>query len=46
MCRHYEDNNSVFIGMTKPPKLIGMLDDDELSDIAMEVEEKLQELLG
>lgn len=37
----YEDNNSVFMGMTKPTSLIEMLDDNELSSIAKELEEKL-----
>jgi len=38
----YEDNNSVFIGMLKPTALIGMMDDDELSNIAVEVEKELK----
>lgn len=38
----YEDNNSVFIGMTKPTSLIGMMNDNELSNIALEVEKELK----
>ncbi|MDW7667918.1 MAG: DUF302 domain-containing protein [Bacillota bacterium] len=38
----YEDNNSVFIGMAKPTKLIGMMDDSELSNIAIGIEKGLK----
>lgn len=38
----YEDDNSVFIGMLKPSKIIEMLNDNELSSIAIEVENKLK----
>lgn len=38
----YEDNNSVFIGMIKPTGLIGMMNNDELSSIAIEVENELK----
>jgi uncharacterized protein (DUF302 family) len=37
----YENNDSVFIGMLKPTSLIGMMDNDELSSIAAEVEKDL-----
>lgn len=37
----YEDNNSVFIGMLKPTELIGMMNNNELSYIAAEVEMEL-----
>lgn len=37
----YEDNDSVFIGMLKPTSLTGMIDNDELSSIAAEVEKEL-----
>lgn len=37
----YEDDNSVFIGMIKPTGLIGMMNNDELSSIAIEVENEL-----
>jgi len=37
----YEDNNSVFIGMTKPTKIIEMMDDKELLGVASEVEKVL-----
>lgn len=37
----YEDNNSVFIGMIKPTELIGMMNDAQLSNIAVEVEKEL-----
>ncbi len=38
----YEDRDSIIIGMAKPTKLIGMIDDDGLSDVAMEVEKGLK----
>jgi len=38
----YEDQNSVFIGMPKPTQLIGMIKNDELSNIAVEVENELK----
>lgn len=37
----YENNGSVFIGMLKPTSLIGMIDNDELSGIAADVEKEL-----
>jgi uncharacterized protein (DUF302 family) len=37
----YEDGNSVYIGMTKPTKLIDMMENSELSNIAIEVEKEL-----
>ncbi len=37
----YEDSNSVFIGMTKPTKLIETIEDEDLSDIAMKIEKIL-----
>jgi Uncharacterized conserved protein len=37
----YEDNNSVFIGMLKPTELIEMMNNNELSSIAIEVEREL-----
>lgn len=37
----YENNESVFMGMTKPTSLIEMLGDQELSTLAKELEEKL-----
>ncbi|MDK2919572.1 MAG: hypothetical protein PWQ37_2305 [Candidatus Petromonas sp.] len=42
----YEDNNSVFIGMIKPTQLIGMVDDDQLSNIAVEVERELKSAIN
>lgn len=38
----YEDNNAVFIGMIKPTGLIGMINNDELFNIAVEVENELK----
>lgn len=38
----YEDNNAVFIGMLKPTGLIGMINNDELFNIAIEVENELK----
>lgn len=38
----YEYDNSVFIGMIKPTELIGMIADDQLSSIAIEVEKELK----
>lgn len=38
----YEDNGSVYIGMLKPTALIGMISDNELSNIAAEVEYELK----
>lgn len=38
----YEDNNSVFVGMLNPTGLIEMMDNNELSDIAAEVERELK----
>jgi len=38
----YEHNDSVFIGMTKPTSLIGMMGDNELSNIAVEVDKELK----
>ncbi len=37
----YENNDSVFMGMTKPTSLIEMLGDKELSSTAKELEDKL-----
>ncbi len=41
----YEDNNSVFIGMIKPTMLIEMMDDHEMSNIAMKIEKELKSSL-
>ena len=38
----YEDNSSVFIGMPKPTELIGMIKNNKLADIALEVENQLK----
>jgi len=38
----YEDQDSVYIGMPKPTALIGMIQNDELSNIAIEVENELK----
>lgn len=38
----YEDNSSIFIGMIKPTNLIEMMNDDLLSNIAIEVEKELK----
>ncbi|OLS01638.1 DUF302 domain-containing protein [Tissierella creatinophila] len=38
----YENNNSVFIGMTNPTKLIEMIAGDELVSLAMGVEKELR----
>lgn len=38
----YEDNGSVYIGMLKPTVLIGMINDNELSNIVAEVEYELK----
>jgi len=38
----YEDQGSVFIGMPKPTQLIGMINNNELSNIAVEVEKELK----
>ena len=38
----YEDNNAVFIGMLRPTGLIEMLNNKELSTIALEVENELK----
>lgn len=37
----YEDNNSVFIGMTKPTSLIETIDDNKVTSIATDIEKKL-----
>ena len=38
----YEDNGFVFIGMPKPTELIGMIKDNNLISIALEVENELK----
>jgi len=38
----YEDQGSVFIGMPKPTELIGIINNNELSNIAVEVENELK----
>lgn len=38
----YEDDGSVFIGMPKPTSLIGMIENDDLLNIAKEVESELK----
>lgn len=38
----YEDNSSVFIGMLRPTQLIDMAGDDELTNIAANVENELK----
>jgi uncharacterized protein (DUF302 family) len=38
----YEDKDSVIMGMVKPTAFIGMMDDVELSTIAIEVENNLK----
>lgn len=38
----YENNDSVFMGMLKPTSLIGMMDNNELSGIAADVEKELR----
>lgn len=40
----YEDNDTVYIGMPKPTKLINMVD-DQLSSVAKEVENVLKEAI-
>ncbi len=37
----YEDNNSVFIGMTKPTSLIETIEDNKVTSIATDIEKKL-----
>lgn len=41
----FEDDNSVFIGMLKPTGLISMINSDELSNIAVEVENELKSVI-
>jgi len=38
----YEEGGSVFVGMPKPTALIGMIHDDKLAGIALEVENALK----
>lgn len=38
----YEDGDDVFIGMLNPTALIGMIENSELNDIALEVENTLK----
>lgn len=38
----YENDNSISIGMPKPTSLIEMVNDDELSNISIEVEKELK----
>ncbi|MDW7658393.1 MAG: DUF302 domain-containing protein [Bacillota bacterium] len=41
----YEYNNFVFIGMVNPTRLIGMINNDELSAMAIEVENELKSVI-
>lgn len=38
----YEDRGSMFIGMPKPTALIGMINDNKLASLALEVENELK----
>jgi len=42
----YEDNNSIYIGMPKPTALIGLLENNNLSKIALEVETDLKSAIN
>jgi hypothetical protein len=37
----YEEKSQVFVGLIKPTKLMNILSDDSLSDIALQVEKEL-----